>query len=119
MTKADLKTGYLVTTRNGKQYVVYLGAETSYFSGDCIVDGNKEANWLKLDNYNEDLTFKSGKHHDIMKVEKQYHPYDLLTINYCEKDRKLLWEREEVKEMTMSEIEKLVGCKVKIINQKI
>lgn len=51
--------------------------------------------------YNNDLTGKTSNEEDIIEVYE---------INPTP-----IWKREEIKEMTIEDIEKLTGCKVKII----
>lgn len=102
MTKADLKNRMVVECRNGEKYIVI---------GDKILS-TKGHNWL-LD-YNEDLTSELGlPEYDIMKV------YDkVFSLDFNKDMLELLWERKEVKEVTMSEVEEKFGCKVKIILNK-
>lgn len=82
-----------------------------------------EHRWNRLENYEEDLTYKNGlmdcndgDDFDIIKVELSPHPYTFADLNYERSERKLLWKREKpVKEMTMAELEAHFGCKVKIV----
>lgn len=121
MKKSDLKTGYIVTQRNGSEKVVFLGIDTiDRGQLDCIVNENT-SNWQNLDTFNDDLTSKFISYFDIMKVEKPFHPYCLQNLNrrysFASKTRELLWERDSVKEMTVADVEALVGCKVKIVKE--
>jgi len=131
MKKSDLKTGMIVTTRDGCEYVVFLGTTSVYIreeSCDILLNTNPElCRWNRLDYYNEDLTYDratryeddaKAKEYDIMKVELALHPYAFTNVNYKREERKLLWEREKpVKEMTMAELEEHFGCKVKIVKE--
>lgn len=116
MKKSDLKTGMIVTLRNWNEYVVFIDAQNTnmYDSGSVIVNASKFL-WQRLKDFNEDMTNIREKKWDIMKVELASHPYCYMNLNNGRENRKLLWEREEVKEMTMEELEKHFGCKVKII----
>ena len=76
-----------------------------------------------LEAYGEDMTIKlhTNSDRDIVAVYKSTDlgKYTLLKNyfeNRCE-DYEWTWEREEVKEMTIAEIEALVGCKIKIIKE--
>ena len=105
MTKSDLKTGYIVTTRDGIECVVYLNVATIYSGLRENVLVGKNYYWLRLDNYNEDLTHPDNSSYDIVKVEKSFHPYCLQDLDYEADNRQKLWEREEpkVKELTIDE----------------
>lgn len=109
MTKSDLKNRMLVRAKCGSLYMV--------------VDGFlvKESGWFSLNCYNEDLTIKRDvrvkgcinlEDYDITKV---YSVAKSFNTNECE----LLWERPEVKELTIQEIEDKLGYKVKIVGEKL
>lgn len=98
MTKFDLKTGMLVTTRDGKVYLVWkerlLGRE----------------GYLDLKSYNEDLTFNNRAYpqFDIMFVYAE--EYNIVSV-YDLMDplgRKRLYDRlaePEAKTMSLYELE--------------
>ena len=126
MKKSDLKTGMIVETRNGREYVVFINTCQPSFCSDryCDKNGNialiinRENNlWTSLYNYNEELYRDNGdKSTDIMKVYVPSHPYSFMDITYEKEDRELIWEREvPIKEMTMKDLEKHFGCKIKIV----
>ena len=106
-TKSDLKNRMVVEDQKGrlKIYIdgILLGDETYSPIGD----------------YNEDLMYgkRSFSELDIVKVYGQ-----VKFCHYLHSDNlsnlSLIWQREEVKEVTMTEIEEKFGCKVKIINDK-
>lgn len=113
-TKDDLKNGMIVEYRNGKRRMV-LG--TNLIGLDGI---------NQFEYYHDDLTVTENfttldivKVFDVPNLECKI--TDILKPN---KSRlSLLWEREEevkeeVKEITMDDIEEKFGCKVKIINNK-
>jgi len=111
MTKSELKTGMIVTKRNGKKMYVYRNACTSLHSScDILTDGNT---WNDLSYYNEDLTYKNGADQDIVKVECVSTMVDLCSHNRAE----TLWEREEAKKMTVAEVEAILGYKVEIVSE--
>lgn len=118
MKKLDLRTGHIVTTREGNEYMVYLDIDTGYtdFNDKDVLVG-AELNWNSLEYYNEDLTYHDEREEfDIVKVERGVHPYCLQDISHGKAKREILWEREkEPKEMTVAEIEKLLGYPVKIV----
>lgn len=118
MTKSDLRTGMVVEDRDGYIGIVLKSTATvdgiKWFLND---DGEKISMWEELDDeYNEDLTgtenFNSG---DIVKIY-QPHNFDDYTTMKAYSEEYLIWEREqEVKEITMKDIEEKFGCKVKIV----
>ena len=123
MKKSDLKTGYLVVTRDGHEYVVYLNVLTDYQHDkkpeDIIVCNQGDSRrWEGLDVYNEDLTYKGKENrNDIMEIHLLYHPFALQDMSYCKQMRKLLWKREETKELTVKQIEEILGYSIKIIKE--
>ena len=115
MKLKDLKAGMRIETRNGEQgLLVNNGGGNLYLllSYDC-------SSGVKIvDNYKPDLTIyntSSLDHHkDIMKVWDAYS-----VAGNCDLSKEALfapyWERKEVKELTVAEIEKLLGHSVKIV----
>lgn len=99
--KSELKTGLIVTTRAGEEYMVFMNVKTGYTGDgkyDVIVNIRDSDRWNNLDSYDEDLTYHgitSGRYAewDIVKVEMYDHPCALL--NKEEFPRTLLWERED------------------------
>lgn len=113
--KSDLKYGYLVVLRNGNKAIYMPTTDGDYF------DYMKDDSCLKADNYNENLMFTMNccnpSYYDIVAV----YGYSNVVFDTITKDlekRELLWEREEpIKEITMEDLEKHFGCKVKIVNE--
>ena len=105
--KDDLKVGYLVKVRNGE----FAHVVNTINNGMCF---NYERSWSTVANYNENLTNVLYDDFDIVEVYG-------LTEKGCEahkfgiNDRNLLWKREEVKEMTIEEIQKALGHKIKVV----
>ena len=106
-TKDMLKDGMVVECVNGKRYLK--------LNDNFINDG-----YMSLNSYNNDLTLnrndKNG--YNVCKIYKSIDiPYisKLFDDEYLE----LIWERKEGKplELTMEDIEKQYGCKVKIVNK--
>lgn len=112
-TKSDLKDGMVVEHRDGDRYMVF---------GNCFIspDGNWDAT-----KYNDDLTSNTDsmwRHdYDICRVYKVSSGIymDFKDIFNDEKNYvKLIWERKEEpkhKEMTVAEIEKELGYKIKVV----
>ena len=116
MTKSDLRTGMIITYREGRRGMVYLNVYPAMMnnSNDIIVDeGN---GWMRLADYNEDLTCKNYDKYDIVKIESAPNALWFPTPFDKEMKTKVLWER--TKKMTISEIEDILGYKIEIINDK-
>ena len=120
MTKSELKTGMIVTRRDGKKLTVYRNCVClACYSknNDVIVDALND-NWDLLDYYTEDLTHKDFHKFDIIKVELVCHPYDYNKHTSYAKISKTLWERNDTKKLTIAEIESILGYNVEIISEK-
>lgn len=118
MKLSDLKTGMIVTLRDGLEYVVFRNCKNlfHYDSSDILVN-SKTCSWHNLSKYTDDLCCCTDKEWDIVKVEIPCHPYCNMNIDYEREKRKVFWERENVLEVTMAEIEEKFGCKVKIVKE--
>lgn len=123
MDLRTLKTGDIVLSTKGSYGVVLKNTP----NGDIIRWFLNSKNEL-IDKFrsfrmlNEDLTFKyDGKDNKIIKVwrtdDSHYVGLFVADSSYKFKDYgfKLIYE-EQIKEVTMDEVEKKFGCKVKIKN---
>lgn len=111
MSKNDLQLLYLVVTRDGRKWLVAQSTK------EKVLVCNDNDIWISIDDYNSDLTIENAPHLDIMKVYScsRYASCSL----HCDRcDRDLIWEREEVKEMTLEQVEKELGYKIKIVGGK-
>ena len=122
MTLNDLKTGMIVTWRNGRKCIVLrdtpkfgrLQYTNKNFLVSCCDNG-----WTTLCNYNDDFTNKIFDGYDIVKVEVPDHPCDCFNHernNFF--NGKVVWEENPVVKMTVSEIEKKLGYKIKIVSEE-
>lgn len=116
MTKADLKTGMVVELRNGDKFLVMLNPDCedreliSFYGG-----------FMKLNNYDDNLNDNEGDaEYDIIKVYTAETSICRLFESSNGKGLRLtlLWERSEVKEMAIEEIEEQLGYKIKIVGEK-
>lgn len=105
MKKSELRTGMVVTTRDGDEYMVVKGIRTVWtgcHDEDVLVSTWIDWSWNSLDRYNEDLTYGGDIEHpekwDIVKAEMYNHPCSLQGEKVRTDERKLLWEREDRKE---------------------
>lgn len=108
-TKADLKTGMVVETRNGNRYMVY---------GTHLV---RNLNHVDLNNYDQNMKCVSNNDFDIMKCfdiyDDAYSIEDIISPNKFYLD--LLWKRKpEEKVISSNEAFKVLkehyGCDVQI-----
>lgn len=97
-TMNDLKPNMVIELRNGKRCLVLV---------DNIAIG--ETGWLDLKNYNDDLTYASSVHMDIMDsdIMKVFNPdskYHLIPshLKYIS-DNELIWERIQPIEILLKE----------------
>lgn len=107
MKKSDLKTGMVVECRNGKRYIVMNDRFLS-ISGYNLLSSYISELLMKRTPLTEYLS-----EYGIMKIYKPQ--LVCLDLRYVIKD--LIWERSDVKEITMAEVEEKFGCKVKIIKE--
>jgi len=116
MTKADLKTGMRVRVKSGAIYIVLKDYDTSLYGHQKLVLVSKDG-FMNGDSYNEKLECTD----DVSRY------YDIDLIYACPGDSNitnhsmlgdLLWEREQVKEMTLKQIEDKLGYKIKIVDKK-
>lgn len=106
-TKSDLENRMIVVFRNQIRAIVI---------DEYLLSSNGA---ISLDEYSFNLLhLTNNSSWNIMKVTKPisdlravYNPAVIQHLDF-------IWEREEVKEVTMSEVEEKFGCKVKIINDK-
>lgn len=111
-TKADLKDGMVVEIKErtlSEKYFLVLG--------DVLL-GRRGS--LDINRYNDDLTRMNGEDNlDIIKVYKTNAKF--LGKIISEEHLEVIWERpkeEPVKEMTIEEIEQVLGHKVKVIGKE-
>ena len=112
MTKKDLKSGMIALLRSGDRYLVLTNCDTKRYGKQdfCLI---RRSGFLTGNQYNDDLTNNHGddKDYDIAKI---YSPFVCGTTHEMALDD-LIWEREDVKEMTVSEIEEKLGYPIKIV----
>lgn len=109
MKKSDLRTGMRVTLRDGSVYFVFKDVPVGddYFDILCMGD-----DYLILDDYDENLCDCDNRKYDIVKIEIPMYIPDV--FNPESKYYKVIWERP-IREITLREIEKELGCTVRII----
>lgn len=102
-TKADLKPGMVVELCDGDRYL---------FVNDKFANAHE---WSDSKHYNNDLTHSVYENLNIVKVYTS--TGHTLGTMLDKSSLTLVWERkDDVKEMTVAEIEKQLGYKVKIVD---
>ena len=124
MKKSQLKTGMIVETAGGNKAIVILGTDIMTNDSDVIIFSNY--NWIGLKSFNEDLLWhleedgsqtEYAKTININKVYKAPLPSKILDYQKSN-SLELIWERPkepEIVEMTMDDVCKALGKRVKII----
>lgn len=109
MTLNDLRSGMVVETRDCERYLVLVNGNDIHMMGSNGV--YYMGNWEVRQLYHDDLTRKhNNTDQDIMKVYGR-----VTTFKAVNETKNLLWEREESTEMTVEEIEELLGYKIKVV----
>lgn len=108
MKKSELKTGMSVIINN-KEYFVLKDYKTQEYSGEgcLVVPIENTYNWIGLDDFNEDLVFKS-KPNDYV-IEEIYllnHPYNL--FYKFRGDKQLIWKKD-TKEGKIKALKEKIG----------
>lgn len=104
MKKADLKSGMVIEVRSGDRYLVLRdNKKLTFMNANC-------KSYIDSRNLGKDMLRLTYNNLDIMRV------FDKVSIlNDVQNTTCLLWERKEVKKMTLAEIENELGYKVEVI----
>lgn len=126
MLKSSLKTGMIIVTQDGGEYMVlrnvsYYGIHPHDLMDVCV----SKDGWLRLSSYNDDLTIRERDYEkanelDIVAVYEPTQSSSLWRKCITDKyDWECIWKREEPPvEMTVAEIEEKLGIKnLKIIKE--
>ena len=118
MKKSDLLTSDVVLSSKGSYGIVLKGTP----KGDIIKwfknsKGEIIHKYRSFHMINDDLSFMfDGRDSRIIKVYRVTDQHDMSTMNAID-EKYLIWE-EKIKEVTMNDLEKMYGCKVKIVANK-
>ena len=119
MKKSDLKNGMIVKTRDGDEYIVikYCLNNLQETSDVLLSTGG---GYMGMDEYNDDLICPEDSDFDIMEI--CLNSYGGILYGSGADVHTLIWERQNkkeiIKELTLDEIEKQLGYKVKIVNKE-
>lgn len=101
MCKKDLKDGMVVECRNGDRYLVI---------NDKFICNNY---WLAISQFADDLSISNDKYTIDKIYQTSGYSFETLFADYL---LTCIWEREKpAKEMTIAEIEKELGYKIKVV----
>lgn len=116
MKLSELKTGMIVTTREGIEYVVYRDFACSMIDvskHDKNTDGvfvHGSEGWIPFSDYNEELIATGDfSSFDIIKIEMPSHPYGFADLDFERDCRTLLWAREDVQKLSTNEVAAMFG----------
>lgn len=112
MKKSDLKTGMVVQTRTGDNFLVMSNPDCEDRDLICF-----SGSYMSLKDYTDTLEYPNSDY-DIVKV---FTIGRSISYILSEKDLlkfELIWERDEPKEMTVGEIEEELGFKIKIVGDR-
>jgi hypothetical protein len=93
MKKSELKSGMLITLRNGKKGIILLNTP----QGDVVAsNGDEDDNtWCPLDSFSDDLKHfgtSDDNSHDIVQVWS--YPNNQNGVSFTPEDRTIIWKRE-------------------------
>ena len=104
-TKADLKTGDVVKFRCGETGIINCNL-------DMIIT---QEGWVGLDTYNKNLIDTINHNYDVVAVRRPNTQGACQFGAFKKQFGTLVYEREEVEEMTLAEVCKLLGKNIKIV----
>lgn len=126
--KKDLMTGDVVLSTKGSYGVVLRNTAAGMSMGIPFDEDDCDyIKWFKnkkgeiihkvrdLNTLSNEMVFKGEPTQRIIKVYRPTDPHDVTTMAAIA-EKYLIWEYK-VKEVTVSELEKLFGCKVKIVKE--
>ena len=121
MKKSDLKVGYVIQYADNSFAMVMSIYNRFLNKTELKFIRQDSSRWVSYDAYNENFIQISPNSPSELAIQKIYgHPDDIKYTFTCSNEgRKLLWANEElVKEITVEEIENILGYKIKIISNK-
>lgn len=114
MKKSELKSGYKVQLVNGGDYVVLKDVDTQFYGNQSVIFVSPSG-FMDGDSYTEDLRHYKSRSYDIKTVHAS--SLTIMSLNVNDKGT-LLYQREAEKEMTIEEIQKELGYKIKVVESK-
>lgn len=139
MTKKDIKEGDIVLLKDGRRCIVmpYINDPNKGLAlygilnlynpyNPFLANYNRPFGIITSLNYYKDDLIPPYSDSDYIIMAVRENPigsaaclFEMLTNDSIDKDRYYWdWKREEIKEVTMSEVEEKFGCKVKIVKEE-
>lgn len=104
MIKSDLRSGMLVTLRNGETYYVMLNTGLPGRMNDVLVHRvGDDTGWMTLRNYAEDMTHHDDPDDIFPATPEEDRMWDIVQVDACRfasdlctrKHYRTIWKREE------------------------
>ena len=113
MNKRELKTGMIVVTREGKEYMVIRNLRAKDMRETNVLVGVEHSGYCFFSSFNEDLTANKGdRDFDIMEVFMIDYAADVI---YNNKERTLIWRRKEKKTYTYAQLQEILGTEFEVV----
>lgn len=116
MTLDDLKTGMIVTTRNGNEYLIIRSNDLSIVNTG--IGGFAYNGYTDFHTYRDNMTCKLSRDFDVVKVEQFNSAFCLINFKNHPDKRKLIWKEQNAVKLTVAEIEARLGYKVEIVSEE-
>lgn len=117
MTLDDLKTGMIVTTRNGLRYMVLTNYHDELETNTKFI-GVRKNGWITSNGFTANLKYPNDSSFDIVKVEVSGLRSRLLNFEDIDANFETIWEEKSVVKCTLAEIESRLGYKVEIVSEE-
>lgn len=102
--------GYIAELNNGDRYIIVPAANETI----CLVN---QMGWISIYDYDEKLKSVYNNKFDIDAIILCNFPFNLDCL-FNDNKVEIIWERDDVLEVTMKEIEAKFGCRVKIVKEQ-
>ena len=120
MTLNDLKTGMIVTMRDGHECVVLRRVHTQLCKDIDVFVDIKSRSWFEMNSFDND--FKCWRvptgDYDIVKIEQPRHIFDSMNLSKDIDKREILWKETTTIKLTVAEIENRLGYRIEIVSDK-
>ena len=116
MTKADLKTGMVITCRNAQEFLIMNQVTTQYGVNHPLIGvGINTSGYINVDVYwNDDLSYCDDKQWDIVKVGTVHFPEEIKVL-LSGKKHNTIWTRPEKKKYTYAQLKEILGEEFEIV----
>ena len=108
-TKNDLKDGMVVEYTDGRRRLV---------AGELLLGDDGHSSLKKYSDNLEYAEYSCYAPYECLRIDKVYSAYiNVLPKYFDDEHLTLIWKREKPKVMTVADIEKIIGYKLKIIDE--